>query len=158
MQPTRQTRAVCIMLNDNKVLLMHRLKDGDEYFTFPGGGVEEGESIEEAVVREVMEETSMPTNIERLLYAHHYESSDQYYYLCSYISGEPVLGNAIEKERMEKASSDIYGPEWVDTKLIPNLLLYPLEIRDWLIEDLKNGFKNEVRSLDIKTSELRQKI
>lgn len=158
MYPNKPTRAVCIMLKDNKVLLMHRLKDGEEYWTFPGGGVDEGETVENAVVREVMEETSMPTEIEKLLYEHHYETSDQYYYLCKYISGEPILGNAIEKERMEKSTSDIYGPDWVAVEDLPTMLVYPLEIRDWFVEDFRSGFSNEVRSAELKTSELRNSL
>ena len=146
------------MLKEDKVLLMHRLKNNEEYWTFPGGGVENGKTIEQAVIREVLEETSMPTEIYKLLYEHHYETSDQYYYLCEYISGEPVLGNAIEKERMEKSTSDIYGPEWVEVNKLPKLLVYPLEIRDWLIEDLKNGFKQTVRKANLTVIELRQSL
>ena len=158
MYPTKPTRAVCIMLKNDEVLLMHRLKNGKEYWTFPGGGVDDGETVESATVREVEEETSMPTEIEQLLYEHHYEDSDQFYYLCKYISGEPILGDAIEKERMEKSTSDIYGPEWVNVDEMQKLLLYPLEIRDWLIEDLKNGFKTQTRTENLKISELRQKL
>lgn len=153
--PTKQTRAVCIMLKNSEVLLMHRLKDGEEYYTFPGGGVDANEAIEDAVVREIKEETCMPTEIERLLYIHNYEVSDQYYYLCKYISGEPALGDSIEKERMEKSASDIYGPEWVSVSLLPNLLVYPLEIRDWLLEDMESGFNDSVRQIALKTSDLR---
>lgn len=146
------------MLKDNQVLLMHRFKNGKEYWTFPGGGVEDGETIEEAVLRELKEETSLPTETERLLYIHHYEKSDQYYYLCKYISGKPALGDAVEKERMEKRESVIYQPEWVDVEKVTNLLVYPLEIRDWLLEDLKNGFKKEPRTAELKVSELRNSL
>jgi len=146
------------MLKGNKVLLMRRLKSGKEYWTFPGGGVNAGETIEQAVTREIQEETSMPTTIESLLYEHHYETSDQYYYLCKYISGKPILGDAIEKALMKKSSSDIYDPKWVKINELKGLLLYPLEIRDWLIEDLSTGFKDEVRVANLKFSELRQSL
>ncbi len=158
MLATKPTRAVCLMIHDNHVLVMHRKKVDEEYYTFVGGGVEEGETIEEAVVREVMEETMMPTKLDRLLYIHDYTESEQYYYLCKYISGEPVLGESTEKERMTKASSDIYGPEWMPIELLDKRLLYPLEIRDWLIEDLANGFKTEVRKATINIPDLRQSL
>jgi 8-oxo-dGTP diphosphatase len=158
MYPTRQTRAICIMIKDNEVLLIHRFKNDEEYWVFPGGSVDEGETVEEAVVREVLEETSMPTEVDKLLYEHHYETSDQYYYLCKYTSGEPILGNAIEKKRMEKSTSDIYVPEWVAIEQLPNMLVYPLEVRDWLIEDLKSGFKEKPLTATLKASELRKSL
>ena len=158
MYPEKPTRAVCIMFRDDEVLLMHRVKGGEEYWTFPGGGVEDDETIEEAVVREVLEETTMPIQLEKLLYIHNYETSDQYYYLCKYISGEPVLGDSVEKERMEKVTSDIYGPEWVPLDNVEYLLLYPLEIRDWLLEDFQKGFDFDVRQISLKVADLRQSL
>ena len=43
-------RAVGIIIKNNKVLLIHRIKDGGEYYVFPGGAIEEGESSKEAVI------------------------------------------------------------------------------------------------------------
>jgi len=48
-----------IVVKDGQVLLMHRFKNGEEHWVFPGGGQEEGETPEETVVREIEEETSM---------------------------------------------------------------------------------------------------
>ena len=53
---------VCIL--DNKILLIHRINlerpvGEQEYYVIPGGGVEEGESLQDAAVREVDEETSV---------------------------------------------------------------------------------------------------
>jgi 8-oxo-dGTP diphosphatase len=53
-------RVCAIIKKDNQILLIHRFKNGDEYWVFPGGGVESGETWDQALVREVMEETSLP--------------------------------------------------------------------------------------------------
>ena len=44
-----------IAVKDGKVLLIHSLKY--DYYKFPGGGVEEGENLEDALVREIKEES-----------------------------------------------------------------------------------------------------
>lgn len=154
----KRIRAVAILIKDHKVLLIHR-KNEKEYFTFPGGGVEEGESIEQAVIRELLEETTIKAKINKLLYRHIYDNgSEQFFYLCDYISGEPKLDeNSIEKIKMREGK-EFYNPLWVKLEELKDLLLYPLEIKDLLIKDFKNHFVNPVNTLTIKISELRENI
>ena len=49
-------RAGVVLIEDNKVALIERHRAGLEYFVFPGGGVDEGETVEQAAVREAREE------------------------------------------------------------------------------------------------------
>ena len=51
-----KNRAVLIFIHDNNILLLYRFKGGEEYYVFPGGGVEDNESIDEAAIREAEEE------------------------------------------------------------------------------------------------------
>ena len=37
-------RVSAIIINDGKILLIHRFRDGKEYWVLPGGGVEQSES------------------------------------------------------------------------------------------------------------------
>jgi len=153
----KRTRAVAIILDNDRVLLMHRWRPEKEYFVFPGGGVEFGETVEDAVVREVREETMLEVSIEKLLYHHVYDDeTEQYFYLCRYLSGEPKLGNGPEFK--EPNLSNRFRPEWVDAKNLPRLLLYPLEIRDWLIKDIESGFNAGPRTVEMKVADLRQSI
>ena len=152
-------RAVAIVIKDNKILLMHRTRDGKQYWVFPGGGVKEDEKVENAVVREITEEASLKVEIIKLLYSHKYSDigHKQFFYLCKYTSGKPKLGNFNELQAM-KDGDQTYKPMWVDIKQLPKLLLYPLEIRDWVIKDLKTGFKNTPRTAILETKDLRQAI
>ncbi len=55
-----RARACALIVNPSKeLLLIHRIKNEREYWVFPGGSIEEDESAAEAVVREVLEETSL---------------------------------------------------------------------------------------------------
>jgi len=152
-------RAVAILAKDNKILLMRRIRNGKEFWVLPGGGVEKKEKVENAVIREVKEEASIKCKIIKLLYTHIYSDLDhkQFYYLCKYISGEPKLGEYNEFQTMKK-ENQTYEPVWVEIEKLAKKLLFPLEIRDWLIQDQKTGFKNAPRSAILKSVNLRQKL
>ncbi|MDE2144871.1 MAG: NUDIX domain-containing protein [Patescibacteria group bacterium] len=155
----KRTRAVAIIVNDGDVLLLRRISHGKEYYVFPGGGVENGETVEQAVEREAWEETSLKIKIKKLLYHHIYnDNTEQFFYLCDYLSGEPKLGDANEAQEMARSSVNFYNPEWHEIKNLPRLLLYPLEIRDWFINDLKTNFEDTPKEAVLKTSELRHSL
>lgn len=142
-----------------KVLLMWRKNHGHEYYVFPGGGVEDNETIEDAVLREVKEETMLDAKLGRLLYTHHYvNDSDQFFFEVIYTSGEPKLGDANEKEAMKNDKDDYYEPLWIEIEKLKELLVYPLEIRDWLIEDVANNFLNTPRVQTTEVKDVRHSL
>jgi ADP-ribose pyrophosphatase YjhB (NUDIX family) len=67
--PTHPVPGVgAIVVGEKGVLLARRDKDpGEGLWSFPGGAVELGESLEEAIVREVREETNVDCEIVDLL-------------------------------------------------------------------------------------------
>ncbi len=79
-----------LVVRNGQVLLLRRKSDG--LWTRPGGMVEEGETLEEGLIREILEETGITVRIERLLDT--YETTEKgknwmaYGYLASYVSGE----------------------------------------------------------------------
>ncbi len=151
----KRIRAVSVVIDNNKVLLIHRKCEGKEYYVFPGGGVEKNESVQEAVLRELFEETTLKAEIDRLLYTHGYnDNSEQYFYLLKNHSGTPKLHEeSIENKR--NSEKDFYEPMWVNLAKLNQLRLYPLEIRDWFIEDTKNNFINCPKKQFIKLAERR---
>jgi hypothetical protein len=75
--------------------------------------------------------------------------------LCNYISGIPELrANSIEQQRTN--INNIYKPLWVPINKINNLTLYPLEIKDLFLHDIKNGFSFTVQEINIDHFDLKQ--
>lgn len=140
--------------------MIHRVNNGREYYVFPGGGQEDKETTEETAVRELREEASVEVKINKLQY--HVQvimdvtNFDHYFYLCDYISGQPKLSQRSNEAKEMKTSVDFYEPVWFPVSKLSGTLIYLLEIRDWLVEDLRNGFPDKPRETTFKHSELRQ--
>ncbi|MED0978567.1 NUDIX hydrolase [Bacillus paramycoides] len=62
-----QVRVTGILIEDEKVLLVKQ-KVANRNWSLPGGRVENGEMLEEAMTREMREETGLETKIKKLLY------------------------------------------------------------------------------------------
>lgn len=58
--------------------MVRHVHRGRDYWTLPGGGVKEDETLREAVVREVLEETCLHVNTGRFLYQEIYSLGTNY--------------------------------------------------------------------------------
>lgn len=60
MNMRKSSRVIIYSKQDiESIYLIYRVKNGEIYYVIPGGGVEDGESFEEAAVRESIEETGV---------------------------------------------------------------------------------------------------
>lgn len=80
-------RACAAVLHDDKILMVCHRTPSRTYWTFPGGGVNEGEAFEQAAIREVKEETGLDVRGVRLLFEEDYEYGTSYCYLAE-LAGE----------------------------------------------------------------------
>jgi ADP-ribose pyrophosphatase YjhB (NUDIX family) len=58
-------RVAGVLSDQGKVLLVQHEKNGHEYWLLPGGGVNFGETLEKALEREFIEETSLRVQVQR---------------------------------------------------------------------------------------------
>jgi 8-oxo-dGTP pyrophosphatase MutT (NUDIX family) len=132
------------VLKDDKLLLMERWRPGMHYFSVPGGGIEPGETAEQTVVRELLEETGCQVAIDRLLYTLHFaDGTEHSVFLCNYIAGEPHLP-ADSPEALETNSDNRFKPGWVPVADLPQTEFFvwqPIKVR--LLHDLEHGFAPE---------------
>jgi ADP-ribose pyrophosphatase YjhB (NUDIX family) len=88
-RPLFQVFAAAVIFNgENRILLVKSTYQRTHPWGLPGGSLEFGESAEEAVLREVWEETSLEVQIESLLFVKTW-APDRVgvYYLCNVSNG-----------------------------------------------------------------------
>ncbi len=137
--------ARAIVMHNNNLLVMHRNKFGTEYDTLPGGNVEIGETLEQAVIRELTEETSVAVTNLRLVFVEEAGNpyGTQYIYLCDYVSGEPQLAPDSEEEQINKLGQNLYQPQWVPLATLPELPFMSEKLKAAILYASENGFPSE---------------
>lgn len=137
-----------IVRDDHLLLIKHREHaSGRAYWIIPGGGREEGESEEECVRREMLEETNLVVSVESLLLDDSIENNPAYRnaktYLCRVVGGEAKPGYEPEVEAsdwygiVEVRWFDLNHPETWDETACSDKITFPLMQR---IQD-KLGYK-----------------
>ena len=61
-------RITGILIEDNKILLLDQNVNENRSWSLPGGTLEDGESLEECMIREMKEETGLDVSIGKMLY------------------------------------------------------------------------------------------
>ncbi|PFE93962.1 DNA mismatch repair protein MutT [Bacillus thuringiensis] len=104
-----KNRGAAIIVQEGKIALIKRIREEETYYVFPGGGIEEGETPEEATKREVYEELGVYIQVEHLIAKVEYKGNEYYY--GAYITGGVFgSGTAEEFQREDRGS---YIPLWL---------------------------------------------
>lgn len=132
------TRVSAIIINGNsEVLLMHRIKNNEEYFVLPGGGIENGETENDAVIRETKEETNLVIKPDKIIFEFYNDAFDRkeiFFKVKSFV-GNLALGGP---ELSRQSKDNIYKLEWVKIKDLQNFNLLPKKI----IQVIQNSINN----------------
>lgn len=103
--------ALCLIYKGNKILLQNRVKEDWKGYTLPGGHVEKDESIVDAVVREMKEETGLTIINPRLCGIKQFPI-DNGRYLFFLFKTDAFEG--------ELSSSEEGRMEWIDRNELPD--------------------------------------
>ena len=117
-------RASAVIVHNGSLLLVHRIKDGNEYYVFPGGGIEAGETPEEAVVRELREEAGITAAVVKRLGELPLPDIGQHMHLLQCSVGEAGQ-SAVWQEGHKQTDANFYELAWVPVQELGSLPLRP---------------------------------
>lgn len=130
---------LCLIHKDNQYLLQNRVKQDWKGFTLPGGHIEKDESIVEAVIREMKEETGLTICNPKLCGVKQFPIEDGRYIVFLF-SADQFSGEVI--------SSDEGEMHWVSKEELSSLQLVDdfMELLQVILDDSLSEFQYVVES------------
>lgn len=103
-----------IIVEDGKIALIKRVRDGRTYYIFPGGAVEVGETPEEAAAREALEELGLHVEVGRLAAVQQFQGCEHRFFMARVLGGEFGSGNGPEYVQERDLRDTLYLPVWLE--------------------------------------------
>jgi len=135
--------ARAIIIENNNLLIMHRNKQGSQYFTLVGGQAKPGEELDQTVRREVKEETGLDVTSARLVYVEKHPApyNEQYIYLCEVAPHADVKIQEFSEEAMlNRLDVNIHTPGWAHKDSFATLAFRTPQLQEAILKALKKGF------------------
>ncbi|MGG3624261.1 NUDIX domain-containing protein [Bacillus gobiensis] len=119
-------RGSAVLIENNQVALIKRKREDSTYYVFPGGGIENGETAEQAAVRETKEELGVTIIVIGLLAKVRFNGI-QYFFLAEIIGGDFGTGQGKEFSNKKRGT---YEPLWIDIHSLSSIDIRPREVSE----------------------------
>lgn len=119
-----RNRGSVVIIKERSAVLIKRVNNGEEYYVFPGGGIEQGETPEIAAIREAYEELGVRVRLKECIAEVNFKGR-QYFYSADILHGKIGDGKA---EEFNDPSRGTYKPVWVPLDDFPLLDIRPKEV------------------------------
>ncbi len=133
-------RPCAVLIDKDKVLCIGCKYDDGEYFLFPGGGIEVGETLAETVIREMLEETGIKVKVKKLIYLDDWikDKKNNLRALNVFFLVEKIGGSLIQGE---KDGGKIKLLKWISLKDLDKVDFRPKYIAERIFVDYKSNFE-----------------
>lgn len=142
-----RVRAGIVLIKDHKVALIERHRGDLHYFVFPGGGVDEGESPEQAAIREAMEELGVKVVIkQKVVEVYLGSKSRQIYFLVEQTGGNFGTGTGPEFTNPDADNQDVikYLPVWMPLEELSwRDKVFPADVAKLVLKSVRDGWPEE---------------
>ena len=137
----RKSARAIIITKDNKLLLMKRTKPDGVYYVTIGGGIEDGETSEQALLRELKEESG--SIVDKPVFAFHFDDIERQnsvdFFICREQKRIQPTGTEWTKWNTPDNRYELVEVTFDETK---NISLKPDAIKDKILEIFEDTICN----------------
>ena len=139
-----RNRAGIILIHEGKLALIERHRQGRHYFAYPGGGVDEGETDEQAAIREAEEELGIRVKIvKKAAEILRTGRRNQVYFLVDWVDGEFGTGTGEEYGEVDPFHGT-YHPLWMPLEEILEKNVVPHGLAELTVRSHQEGWQDSV--------------